>query len=233
MYEISYFFERLEEFQYRELFENAQYPWEVLARVNPWLKDVLKDQGTMLGETRGDCHFEGPYLVGEGTVLHHGACIQGPAILGRGCEVQSGALIRPGTVIGDNCVVGHGSEVKHSVLQNGAKVASLCFVGDSLLGRSARVGSGVIVANRKFNQTNIKAKSQEGRLDTGTDFFGCVLGDSSRIGANSVTQPGTFVGPNTWIYPGTVVRGFLPREKRVYFQQTLAFEDNEIVALKP
>ena len=83
----------------------------------------------------------------------------------------AGALIRPGTIIGDNASVGHASEVKHAILQNKSKVASLAFVGDSILGKSARIGSGVILANRRFDQKNIEIKIQGKKHSMGTDFF--------------------------------------------------------------
>ena len=62
--------------------------------------------------------------------------------------------------------------------------------------------------------------------------MGCILGDNSRLGANSVTQPGSCVGPYTWIYPLTPDRGFIPAQKRVYNDASLKFEENERKELK-
>ena len=70
-------------------------------------------------------------------------------------------------------------------------------------------------------------------VSLGDSFFGCVLGDASRLGANAVTQPGTHIGPHTWIFPLTNVRGFIPACKRVYHETKLIMEENEIVELKP
>jgi bifunctional UDP-N-acetylglucosamine pyrophosphorylase/glucosamine-1-phosphate N-acetyltransferase len=117
------------------------------------------------------------------------------------------------------------------VIQNYAKVQSLSFVGDSVIGRSARVGSGAITANRKFNQTNITVKTNDGVIDMGTDFFGCILGDNSRLGANSVTSPGTLIGKYCWIFPLTSVRGFIPEAKRVFHKTPIIMEDNDRIDL--
>ena len=144
-----------------------------------------------------------------------------------------GAYVRPGTITGNKCVIGFNSEVKNSIIQDGAKIASLAFVGDSILGKSARIGSGVITANRRFDQQNIRLKKEDGeKLDTGTDFFGCILGDYARIGANSVTSPGTLIGAYTWIYPATSIHGFIPKEKRVYNKSNWTIEDNAKIDLK-
>jgi len=172
-------------------------------------------------------------IIGEGTKIHANAVIQGPVIIGKNVEIQSGALIRPWTIIGDNCVVGHGSEIKHSVLFNKSKVASLAFVGDSILGKSARIGSGIICANRRFDQKNITVKNSEGKkIDIGTDFFGLILGDMSRIGANATTLPGSFIGSYTWVLPAVQIRGFVPSQKRVFPTTTYRLEENPKVELK-
>ena len=115
----------------------------------------------------------------------------------------------------------------------GAKVASLSFAGDCVLGASARIGSGVITANRRFDQKNVILKAKGEVTDLLDSFFGCILGDSSRIGANSVTQPGCHIGQYTWIYPVTNIRGFIPSNKRVYHPREVTMEDNERVELKP
>lgn len=47
-------------------------------------------------------------------------------------------------------------------------------------------------------------------------FFGAIIGDNTRLGANATTIPGTFIGPYTWILPTVQVRGFIPREKRIF-----------------
>ena len=178
------------------------------------------------------CSIEGNYFIDEGTIIHSNVCIQGPVLIGKNVEIQSGALIRPGTIIGDNAVVGHGSEVKNAILQNKAKVASLAFVGDTILGKSARIGSGVILANRRFDQKNITVKINGEKIDVGTDFFGSIIGDSSRLGANAVALPGTFIGSYTWILPGVQARGFIEKEKRVFPKTEYIITENPKVELK-
>lgn len=70
-------------------------------------------------------------------------------------------------------------------------------------------------------------------MDTQSSFFGCIVGDNSRVGANSAIYPGTFIGPYTHIFPLTPVRGFVPRKKRVYVKNELTFDRNEKMDLKP
>ncbi len=193
-------------------------------------KNIKENNGTLIGE---NVTFIGNYYIGEGTKIYPGAVIEGPVYIGKNVSIMPGAYVRPGTITGDKCVIGFNSEVKNSIIQDGAKIASLAFVGDSILGKSARIGSGVITANRRFDQQNIKLKQNDGeKLDTGTDFFGCIMGDYARIGANSVTSPGTLIGPYTWIFPATSIHGFIPKEKRVYNKSNWTIVDNEKLDLK-
>lgn len=232
---LSYYFEHLDAFPIEGYFDGLENTWEPLSKAKDFLNKLLvePDAKEMHGEAKGPVHFHGNYYVGEGTVIYDDVTIIGPVYIGKNCEIMPESVIRPYTIIGDGCGVGHGSEVKHSILFNGAKVASLSFAGDSIIGKSARLGSGVITANRKFDQSNATLKHNGIKTDLGDSFFGCILGDSSRLGANSVTQPGTHVGPNSWVFPLTNVRGFIPREKRVMNEERLVFTDNDIIELKP
>ena len=231
---LDYYFSEMQNFTFKEVFKDFTYPWEVLGYIKEYLNKELveKDVKINKAEVGEFCSITGNYFIDEGTKIHANVTIQGPVLIGKNVEIQSGALIRPGTIIGDNSVVGHASEVKNSILQNKAKVASLAFVGDTILGKSTRIGSGVILANRRFDQKNIEVKMDGKKYDTGIDFFGSIIGDSSRLGANSTAVPGTFIGPYTWILPTVQVRGFVPREKRIYPLAQYRVEDNPKVELK-
>lgn len=232
---LSYYFQNINAFPISGYFDGLEHTWEPLAKVKTFLHEMLvePDVKEMHGDAKGQVHFHGNYYVGEGTEIYDDVTIIGPVYIGKNCEIMPGAIIRPNTIIGDGCNIGHGSEVKRCIFFNGAKIASLSFAGDSIIGKSSRLGSGVITANRKFNQSNATVKIDGVKNDLGDSFFGCILGDSSRLGANSVTQPGTHIGPYSWVYPLTNVRGFIPRQKRVMNEERLVFEENEIVQLKP
>ena len=210
------------------------YPWEALEKAKEYIKEQIVDKDVKINKAEmGEyVSISGNYFIDEGTKIHANAVIQGPVMIGKNVEIQSGALVRPWTVIGDNCVVGHASEIKHAIMQNKSKVASLAFCGDTILGKSTRIGSGIILANRRFDQKNITVKINGTKYDVGTDFFGAIIGDSTRLGANSTTVPGTFIGPYTWILPTVQVRGFIPAERRVFPLAEYKIDENPRVELK-
>ena len=231
---LNYYFKEMENFTFKEVFEGCTYPWEALEKVKEYIKEQIIDKDVKVNKAEvGEfVSISGNYFIDEGTKIHANAVIQGPVMIGKNVEIQSGALVRPWSVIGDNCVVGHGSEVKHSIMQNKSKVASLSFCGDTILGKSTRLGSGIILANRRFDQQNITVKINGEKHDVGTDFFGAVIGDNTRLGANSTTVPGTFIGPYTWILPTVQVRGFVPAEKRIFPLAQYRVDENPKVELK-
>lgn len=233
--ELKYYFENIDEFAFKDIFENCIYPWEAVAKINEFIKKFMGNSNMKINKAAeiGEfCSITGNYFIDEGTKISSNVTIQGPVLIGKNVEIQAGALIRPGTILGDNSCVGHASEVKHAILQNKSKVASLAFVGDSILGKSTRIGSGVILANRRFDQKNITLKKDNKIIDTGADFFGGIIGDYSRLGANVASLPGTFIGPYTWILPGIQVRGFIPREKRILPKEDYIIKDNPKIELK-
>lgn len=234
---LNYYFNNYQQNEIiNQLTQNIKNIWDIRNNSKKFLEENIvanglkENNGVLLGD---NVTFIGNYYVGEGTKIYPGTVIEGPVYIGKNVSIMPGAYVRPGTITGDKCVIGFNSEVKNSVIQDGAKIASLAFVGDSILGKSARIGSGVITANRRFDQQNIRLRQENGeKLDTGTDFFGCILGDYARIGANSVTSPGTLIGPYTWIYPATSIHGFIPKEKRVYNKSNWTIEDNVKIELK-
>jgi UDP-N-acetylglucosamine diphosphorylase / glucose-1-phosphate thymidylyltransferase / UDP-N-acetylgalactosamine diphosphorylase / glucosamine-1-phosphate N-acetyltransferase / galactosamine-1-phosphate N-acetyltransferase len=162
----------------------------------------------ILGEVHSSVSINGPVHIGAGSVIHPHVTLDGPIIIGENVSIRSHSQIRNHTYLGSNCVVGHGADIKHSLCLNGAKIQDGTFTGDSIVGVAARIGSGAILANRKFNQTEVKYKNDEGEVvGTGREFFGSVIGRHSRIGANVVLSPGTLIGEHTWVSSGCVIHG--------------------------
>jgi UDP-3-O-[3-hydroxymyristoyl] glucosamine N-acyltransferase len=50
--------------------------------------------------------------------------------------------------------------------------------------------------------------------------FGAIVGDRAEIGCNSVINPGSVIGRNTVIYPGTQWRGVVAADRIVKTKQS-------------
>lgn len=226
---LNYYFEKIDETLCTDAFLEVTYPWEALRRKDDRLFQFQKS--TIEGTVHPTVVITGLVQIGKGVVIDPYVVIEGPAIIGDNTLIRSHALIRPFSVIGRNCVVGHSSEVKNSILMDEAKVASLCFVGDSVLGYGARLGSFTVTENRRFDQKEITFKVRDQVFQTGTDKMGCVLGDYARTGGGCLVAPGTLIGKYSWIYSDTNVFGFVPKESLLKHRQVteLALKDRLIL----
>ena len=146
-------------------------------------------------------------FIGEGSVVESGAFIQGPTLIGRQTEVRQGAYIRGACLISDRCVVGHVTEMKNSVMLDGAKAGHFAYIGDSILGHQCNLGAGTKCANLKMVKTPITVKCGQKIYETGLRKFGVVMGDRTETGCNAVTSPGTLLGPGCLVAPNVTVKG--------------------------
>ena len=225
--ELGYFFENMAACPCREYFDGITYPWEAHA---------LKNKNFSL-ETKLDIAIpdnvviRGDVQIGKGTVIYPFVMIEGPVKIGENCEIRPGALIRPNTIIGDYCTIGHNAEIKNSILFNEAKVSTNSFVGDSILGLGARVASGAITGNRRFDQKDISIKLGDQAYNVG-DKFGCIIGDYSRLGANTVISPGILVGMHSWIYSNALIRDHIPKDSLIKVKHELEIITKMRYALK-
>lgn len=226
---MSEFFDDLDACPIDGLKNLAAAPWKMVKEKDKFLK---LDKKEIIGEVHGSVVIKGNVKIGKGTVVDAFCVIEGPVIIGENCIVRSGAWIRPGTVTGKKVVIGHGDEIKNSVIFDEVKIGTNAFVGDSVLGKGARIASGVILGNRRFDQGEIFVKFKGEKVSTGCDKFGAVIGEYARFGANVVTNPGTLVGKHTWVIGGIGLSGFVPANKLVKAKQELILEDKKPLTLK-
>ena len=151
--------------------------------------------------------------IGRGVLIESGVLIKSPAIIGDYSEIRQGAYLRGYCLIGNRCVVGHTTEVKHSLFLNDAKAGHFAYLGDSILGNNVNLGAGTKCANLRFLSGNVAVKTPSGTVETGLRKFGAILGDNSQTGCNSVTSPGTIMGPECILMPNTTApSGWHPRK---------------------
>lgn len=230
-FDINYYFEEIEENEMFSKVTNGRTEVMEIFESSSRIIDEIQEKGKqeiLTDNIQENVKIMGNVYIGEGTEIESGCIIQGPVYIGKNCKIMYNSYIRPGTILGDNCVIGFSTEIKHTIMRDGSKVSDLAFVGDSIIGKNSRIGSGVIVANRGFNQSNVIIKDEnKNQINLQREAIGIILGDNSRIGSNCTTSPGTFIGKYTWIYPHTCIHGFIPELKKVYDKQNIVFAENE------
>jgi bifunctional UDP-N-acetylglucosamine pyrophosphorylase / glucosamine-1-phosphate N-acetyltransferase len=141
----------------------------------------------------------GPHVVfGPGVSVANNVVIRSHCHI-EGTKIESGAIVgpfarlRPGAVIGADAHVGNFVEIKNAVLESGAKVNHLTYIGDARVGGGANVGAGTITANYDgFNKTHTE------------------IGAGASIGSNSVLVAPVKIGAGAMTGAGAVVRKDVP-----------------------
>lgn len=154
--------------------------------------------------------INGKVYIGKGCTIGENVVIDGPVYIADNVEIGPAAYIRAGSVISEHCSVGHAAEVKNTVMMSGSKVANHVFLGDSIIGKDARLGGHCETANRKFSQEIIDFIYKDNKLPTGLDKLGLILGEGSRLGGGVFTSPGTMIGKNTFVSTMASVGGYIP-----------------------
>ena len=204
-----------------DIFKDCTYPWEVLAKIG----DFIKELGKTLPEDEYEQRAEDVWVAKSATV-YPTAYINGPCIIGKEAEVRHCAFIRGKAIVGEGAVVGNSTELKNVILFNKVQVPHYNYVGDSILGYKAHMGAGSITSNVKSDKKLITIKAPDMPIDTGIKKIGAFLGDGVEVGCGSVLNPGTIVGRNSNIYPLSSVRGFVPAGS-IYKTKTEIVEKNQ------
>lgn len=210
----------LDRTEHRVLFDNVENAWQVLPQIAAYLQFRLKPG--IFGKTIGKPFISNAVFIGKGTVIEQGAMIKGPAWIGENCELRNGCYIRENVIIGNGVVAGNSSEFKNCLVFDGAQVPHFNYVGDSILGYKSHLGAGVILSNVKLDKTEVRISTSEGMVATGLRKFGAIVGDGAEIGCNSVLSPGSLIGKDAIIYPGTQWRGHLPAGHLAKLRQELS-----------
>ncbi|MBU1208790.1 MAG: glucose-1-phosphate thymidylyltransferase [Proteobacteria bacterium] len=167
-------------------------------------EEILEDASVILP---GAFLFNDQIIIGPGTIVEPGVFLKGPVVIGKDTEIRQGAYIRGDCLVGNRCVIGHTTEMKGSIMLDGAKAAHFAYVGDSILGKEVNLGAGTKLANLKMIPGSITITADKKRYKTGRRKLGAILGDCTETGCNSVTSPGTLIGPHSIIYANVAVPG--------------------------
>jgi NDP-sugar pyrophosphorylase family protein len=212
----------LTHFAHREIFRDCTEVWEVLRKIGAYVRQHLRPD--CLGRVDKGA-FVGPdVFLGKGTVVEPFACVRGPAIIGEECQIRSGAYVRGDVLVGNRCVVGNSTELKNTLMLDGAVAPHYNYCGDSVLGNRTNLGAGTKLSNFKIAaDKTVRLRVGDQVIDTGLEKFGAILGDGALTGCNSVLNPGTVLGRNVMVYACAAIRGYVPHDTVVKLRQDFDF----------
>lgn len=151
--------------------------------------------------------LRGPVEIGQGSVVRSGSYIVGPVSIGKNCDVGPNVTVFPTTSIGDSVKIGSHTEIRNSIIMNGARIGAGTVVSSSILGASSSFGDHLIVES---GESVVPIEDELHRAE-----FGAVVADNVIVGGRVLMHPGTMVGAGSKIGSGVKLRGWIERECRV------------------
>lgn len=186
-------------------------PWDLLDALGTHVSAAL-DHALPPGARQGGpgtiepgVHIRGRVWVSAGAILKAGTYIEGDCWIGPDSTIGPNAYLRGPVETGAQCKIGAGCEAKASLLQHGAHVPHLSYVGDSILGEHTNLGAGTQTANLRHDARTIKVDHKGTRTDTGRRKLGAIVGDRAKTGINTTLNVGTILPPGHLAPPGSVV----------------------------
>lgn len=183
-----------------------------LATQSPWaflqtLAQLLKELGNTLDADYREIRPQ--VWVHRTAEIAPDAVILPPAVIAPHAVLRSAAYLRGSVYIAERALVGHCTEIKNSVLMQGAAAPHFNYVGDSILGAGAHLGAGVVLSNLRHDKAHVRVCWQTTVFDTDNRKLGALLGDKAEVGCNAVLNPGTVLSAGAVIHPLQSVTGFV------------------------
>ena len=190
--------------EYEGFWKDIGSPWDLLT-ANEVCIDKIENE--INGNIEDNVNINDKIYLGKNSVIKSGTYIEGPLWIGDNCIIGPNAYLRKGTVLCGNNKVGAASEIKNSILFEGAKAPHHNYVGDSIIGKNCNLGSGTKIANLRLDKKEINVIHRGKRVDTGRRKLGVIMGDNVATGINSSINSGTIIGNDTAIGPHALVSG--------------------------
>lgn len=167
-------------------------PWNITQKIEEIILEKIN--------TCGDEYIvDGNVAIHKTAKVEDGVVLKGTVFISENCFVGAHAYLRAGVFLDKNVTVGPGCEVKSTIIFEKSTLAHFNFAGDSIIGSNVNLEAGSILANH-HNDREVKEIFilLNGKVSpTGSQKFGALIGDHSKIGANAVLSPGTLLPPKS------------------------------------
>lgn len=169
--------------------------------------------------------IEKKIFLADNVLLEAGATIKSKCIILSDTTVRQSAYIRENVLIGNKCVIGHASEVKNSIIFNSVEAGHFNYIGDSVVGSYTNLGAGTKLCNLAFRSyqqkkehifPTIKLKIKEKQTNIEFEKMGCIIGEGTETGCNSVIGPMSFLGKFSRVFPNIYVSNGVYPEKSIF-----------------
>lgn len=180
-----------------------KYSWDLLAIKNHLLSSISSyiSKKAIISESAkisGNVHIE------DGVRIMEDVTIKGPAYIGKNAFVGNNTVLRQGVILEEDVVAGSYLELKNVFIMKNSTTHT-GVIEDSIIGRSCKIAAGILTANVRLDRSAVQTIVKEEKVNSGLTALGLILGDDSQLGIRVTTMPGTIIGNNVLVGPGTTV----------------------------
>lgn len=167
-------------------------PWSITQKIEEIVLEKIRSCGD-------DFIMNGNVAIHRTAKIEDGVVLKGPIIVSENSFVAAHAYLRAGVFLDRNVIIGPGCEVKSTMILDRSTLAHFNFVGDSIIGSNVNLEAGSIIANHHNDRDDkeIFILVDGKPAPTGSQKFGALIGDNTKIGANAVLSPGTILKPRS------------------------------------
>lgn len=140
----------------------------------------------------------GPIIIDEGAQIGPYTLLRGPIYIGPKAKILEHAAIKDAVSLGHTTKVG--GEVEAAVVEPYSNKQHHGFLGHSYLGSWINLGAGTCNSDLKNTYGTVNMEYTSGKVATGMQFLGCVIGDYSKTAINTGIFTGKVIGVCSMMY---------------------------------
>lgn len=140
----------------------------------------------------------GPIVIDRGVKFGPFAVVKGPVYIGPSVKVAPHSQLTGPLAIGEFAKVG--GEVSGSIIEPFSNKVHYGYLGSSYVGSWVNLGAGTTNSNLKNTYGAVKVEYGGRKVDTGMQFFGCVIGDYTKTAINTSIYTGKILGACSNVY---------------------------------
>lgn len=184
--------------------EGEVHPSAIL--VNPSAITVEKGAevkaGAVLDASDGFIH------IGAGSVVEPVALLMENVFVAPGARVKSGARIYSNVCIGGGAKAG--GEIEDSIMEPFSNKQHDGFLGHSYISSWCNLGAGTDTSDLKNNYSPVSIETAYGKMATGQQFLGLLMGEHSKCSIGTRFNTGTVVGTSSNIFGNGMPAKYVP-----------------------
>ncbi len=148
----------------------------------------------------------GPIYIDEDAFIESHSRLEGPLYVGKGARILGGKV--SASSIGAHAKAA--GEMTHTILSPTANKGHAGFVGHSYIGEWVNLGAGTTTSNLKNTYGPVNIDFGNGKVPTGHQFLGAIIGDHAKLGIGTHLATGSVVGLGANIWGTALHSNFIP-----------------------